>query len=534
MAPLEGAAEIRKALLANDFAGNNARPAEVEKRLNGLLANRELARTLAAFTQAGAPVRYRSVDIRNAAEVRTVFEEARRDFGPIRALLHGAGVLEDRLIVDKSIEQFARVFDTKVGGFKALLAAAEPDELKLIVAFSSVTARRGNKGQADYAMANEALNKLAQAESRRRPACRVVAVNWGPWDGGMVGPALKREFERQGVPLLNVRDGAAALWRELSRGAAEPVEIVIGGDLESERPPAVRQAPAPELSLLFEREIDVDSCPVLSSHMIDGCAVVPLALMTEWFGHGALHENPGLMLHGLEDLRVLNGIRLREPSKLIRLLAGKTQRRQQFFEVELELRNGLREGKDVIHSRAKALLVEAFAPPPPYAIPEPLTESGYGRSVEEVYERILFHGSDLRGLRRIRCLNEAGMVAEAAGAPAPERWLKSPLRNGWLCDPLVLDSAFQMASLWCFERRGCVSLPGHAQSYRQFRPAFPAEGALVVLEVREASGRKMRGDFTFLDAEGVVIARLNGFEAVMDESLNRAFKPDRPADAAAL
>jgi hypothetical protein len=118
------------------------------------------------------------------------------------------------------------------------------------------------------------------------------------------------------------------------------------------------------------------------------------------------------------------------------------------------------------------------------------------------------------------------MVADVTRAPAPPQWIAAPLRNSWLCDPLVLDSAFQMASLWCYDQRGCVSLPSRAASYRQFRTAFPPEGVKVVLEVREAGDRKMRGDFTFLDGAGQVIARLTGYEAVMDPLLNRAFKPD--------
>jgi len=46
-----------------------------------------------------------------------------------------------------------------------------------------------------------------------------------------------------------------------------------------------------------------------------------------------------------------------------------------------------------------------------------------------------------------------------------------------------------------------------------------------VLEVQEVTDKKMRGDFTFLDASGAVVARLAGYEAVMDPLLNRAFKP---------
>jgi NAD(P)-dependent dehydrogenase (short-subunit alcohol dehydrogenase family) len=49
--------------------------------------------------------------------------------GPITGLIHGAGVLHDRLIVDKTVEQFRQVYATKVEGFKNLLSATEADRL---------------------------------------------------------------------------------------------------------------------------------------------------------------------------------------------------------------------------------------------------------------------------------------------------------------------------------------------------------------------------------------------------------------------
>jgi NAD(P)-dependent dehydrogenase (short-subunit alcohol dehydrogenase family) len=156
-------------------------------------------------------------------------------------------VLEDRLIVDTRPEQFERVFDTKVKGFLSLMAAMPEDDLKYIVLFSSVTARIGNKGQAAYAMANEALNKMAVAESQRRPGCRVVSVNWGPWQGGMVTASLKREFERQGVTLLPVADGVQSLLQEMTGGVGRPVEVVIGSMLN---PVGIETAP-PEPARIF-------------------------------------------------------------------------------------------------------------------------------------------------------------------------------------------------------------------------------------------------------------------------------------------
>jgi len=61
------------------------------------------------------------------------------------------------------------VFNTKVSGFQNLLESTAGDNLKHLIIFSSIAARTGNKGQVDYAMANEVLNKLAIQESAKRP-----------------------------------------------------------------------------------------------------------------------------------------------------------------------------------------------------------------------------------------------------------------------------------------------------------------------------------------------------------------------------
>ena len=160
-----------------------------------------------------------------------------------------------------------------------------------------------------------------------------------------------------------------------------------------------------------------------------------------------------------------------------------------------------------------------------------MVAKAYTKKTEDVYDKILFHGIQLHGIRKIVSCSSRGMVAHISPAPAPDQWISTPLRNQWIGDPLVLDSAFQMATVWCFEEKGIVSLPSYAASYRQYCSQFPSDGVTAVLEIKEATGRKMRGDFTFIDANDVIAASLSGFEVIMDPSLLKAFKPQYKASA---
>ena len=315
---------------------------------------------------------------------------------------------------------------------------------------------------------------------------------------------------------------------EMTGDKSWPVEVVIGANIMPEKvtgqnkPLTLKKKG--NLSLAFDREIDVVSHPILKSHVLDGKPVVPFALMTEWLGHGALHANPGLFLQGIDDMRLLNGIKLDHEKKRMRIMAGKARKKGSLFEVDVEIRNGIQDNAEVIHTRAKAILTDNLSKPPLFKNSENIDSDPYLRSIDEVYEKILFHGKDLRGIDKIISCSPHGMTAQISAAPSPEQWLTDPLRSRWIGDPLVLDSAFQMAIVWCFEEKGVVSLPSYSASYRQYSNNFPSEGVKAVLEVKEVTDHKMRGDFTFLDPDNVVVARLTGYEAVMDDSLFKAFK----------
>ena len=545
---VEDEREMKKAILENEFQSAPPTPANVEKIYRRYAAAREIRRNIQEMERKGSVVRYMPADVCDADKIAEVLESVRSEFGPIRAVIHGAGVLEDRLIQDKTPEQFQKVYDAKIKGLRNILNSVASDPLRHLVLFSSVAGRFGNRGQVDYAMANEVLNKTARREAALRPDCRVVSVNWGPWDGGMVSPALRKEFERRNIPLIPLDEGAKCMVDLMRGGPGGAVEIVVGAPIsdavaaaetETEKTQASQVAERAEqaeskLSLTFQRELDLERHPVLEAHRIAGKPVVPLALMTEWLGCGALHENPGLTLQGLDQLHVVNGIKLGEEKKTIRLMAGKARRSNGGFEVDVEIRDGFSEGRQIVHSRAKAILGDTLPEAPSFDKSRFVDAGGYARNIGEVYDRVLFHGAQLQGIKKILSCTPEFMVAEIAPAPPPEKWMADPIRTRWIADPLVLDCAFQMAIVWTFEQKNMVCLPSFSESYRQYRRRFPSGPVTAVLEIKDATDRKVRGDFTFLDENDTVVARLTGYEALMDPSLFKAFKSGSPSERAGL
>jgi hypothetical protein len=267
---IEDDAGLRRALVANGEAeGLLVVPTGIAARAARVLANREIRATLDALAAAGSPARYFDVDVQDAAAVAAALDIVRREWGPITAIVHGAGVLADRGIADKTDAQFDRVFDTKVAGLRALIAATSADPLTAVCLFSSVAARTGNPGQCDYAMANEVLNLVACAEQARRGnACMVRSIGWGPWAGGMVTPGLRTHFEERGVPLIPIDVGAKIFADEVG-SAGDDVVVVVGGETDD----GLLGIHAPA-ALSVDVGVEGRPHPYVDDHRIAGAAVV--------------------------------------------------------------------------------------------------------------------------------------------------------------------------------------------------------------------------------------------------------------------
>ncbi len=501
-------AAIKKALLERAPADRRPTPKQLAASTKELLAARDIRATLVNAADAGISVVYRQVDVREPSAVKAVLDEARSKLGPIRGIVHGAGVLRDKRIEDKRDDDFDQVLDPKIAGLHSILEATRADELKVIALFASVSGRFGRRGQADYALANQALVSIAQAEVSRRPNCRVVALDWGPWAGGMVTPALEATFQAEGIALIPLEVGAKALVDELRGRTAGPVEVVFGAGFGE----------ADEAGWSMARSVRIErSWPVLADHRLSGKEVLPLALTLEWFTQTASLLADGRHGVTIEDVRVLRGVTLEADKEELSIWTGRPEGRDQSLVIPVELRNR----KDAVHVRAQVVIADRL---PTVERLRPPAATPFTTPVSELYASQLFHGPSLWALRSIESLSDDGMTLTLKTHATSERMIPGP-SIPWALDPLTVDGVFQALIVWTRAIRGAPSLPSKLGTVRVFG-TFAAGDAKAIVRIRSTEGAIVTSDVDLLDATGALVARLDGYECTVSGSLNKAFAAD--------
>jgi NAD(P)-dependent dehydrogenase (short-subunit alcohol dehydrogenase family) len=222
-------AQVRELWIRRELKGGSPRPpAAIEHEVQELLRKREIRRNMEALRQAGAQVEYHVVDVTDEARFGALLDSIYERHGRLDAVLHGAGMIADKLVADKSPESFDRVFDTKVDSAFILYRRLRPETLRLMMLFGSTAGRFGNPGQGDYSAANEVLNRLAWRMSKEWTSTRVISVNWGPWQGaGMAREAVNLQFLGRGITPISVQGGCHFALDEIRFGGRD-AEVIAG------------------------------------------------------------------------------------------------------------------------------------------------------------------------------------------------------------------------------------------------------------------------------------------------------------------
>ncbi|GAX59142.1 beta-ketoacyl synthase [Candidatus Scalindua japonica] len=198
---------------------------------------REKLKGIEAF---GGEAVYLQADVCSYVDMENVVREARKRYGSINGVIHGAGVIEDAFIMKKDKESFERVLNPKVYGLLNLDQVTAEEKLDFFVMFSSLTSVIGNMGQSDYASGNRYMDSYAELREQLRGSGKrsgvSLSINWPLWkDGGM---RLHEESERllfkiSGMKPLSSETGIRAFesgMKSISTNPSQNQLIIAEGD----------------------------------------------------------------------------------------------------------------------------------------------------------------------------------------------------------------------------------------------------------------------------------------------------------------
>lgn len=484
-------------------------PKDIEKAYRNILSQRELSASFAALRSYGAEVVYEVVDVSKDAELRVALQSLHERYPVIKGVIHGAGVIRDKMIVDQHEEELAEVLDTKLRILPFLENLAQAGTA-WIVFFSSSTARLGRKGQGAYALANEILNRASSYLSSQYNL-RALALNWGPWDGGMVHDGLKKLFASEGLGTIPLDRGAALqtyLLEHPSLGSGEWLVLGEGGK-EILGDQIIRAE-----TVLAQQTISIENTPILIDHVIKSRAVVPAALLAEWMIEAASKQFPGLVLKDITKFQVWKGLVLDVDTKLPIEIVAISQADQS---IDVVLRSRTAEGQ--LRPHAHALLGFSKDFPLSSSTWEAIEEDEALANVKP-YEEILFHGESLQFIERVLHNSPGRFVAELSLFGGAADWSRT--QNAWFAQAPLLDAIFQGAILWSSLSKNSRCLPSKFQKATYYQ-AWSAQNATLDLHIEVLGDHRLVAHGRVYGEDGKLIAEVEGFEATLDASLAESF-----------
>jgi NAD(P)-dependent dehydrogenase (short-subunit alcohol dehydrogenase family) len=509
--------ELKKRIMQDFIArGEKPTPMAVQKVYKQLLSQREIAKTLLALQQAGARAEYISADVTDAPALEEKLRTTVGRMGAITGIIHGAGNLADKRIEKKTERDFETVYAAKVQGLENLLRCIRPNQLEHLVLFSSVAGFYGNAGQTDYAIANEILNKSAHLVKQFHPNCRVVSINWGPWDSGMVTPELKRAFAQRNIEVIPLDVGAHMLIAELARRDA--AQVVIGSPITPQP-----ETLTPELKTYrIRRRLGLNANPFLWDHQIGEHCVLPAACAASWFARTCEQLYPGYTFFSLENFKVLKGI-IFDKVRVCELVldvkeVAKIDSERVIFETNLW--SEADSGKLFFHYSARVTIGSTIPAIPIYHTFKRDREQ-FAAATSFYRDGTLFHGSCFQGIESVLNFSAQKLTLQCIAPPLDERQ-----QGQFPIDPLnpyIADTLIQAILIWNQHFHQAGSLPSEIKKIEQFRPLQFNEKYYISVDVKSSTEINTIADVTAHDSQGEIFLRLSEAKVMLNKQLNPLF-----------
>ncbi|MGI2216535.1 SDR family NAD(P)-dependent oxidoreductase [Shewanella baltica] len=576
--------ELKAAAIAHiQSLGEKPTPKQVDALVWPVQSSQEIAAALEAFTAVGASAEYLSLDVNNPDAIASTIVPI-TELSPITGIIHGAGVLADKHIQDKTLDELARVYGTKVTGISNLLAALDLDKVKLIALFSSAAGFYGNTGQSDYAMSNDILNKAALQLAQQLPNAKVMSFDWGPWDGGMVNPALKKMFMDRGVYVIPLKAGAELFASQLLSNTG--AQLLVGTDMQGSAPhddtsnklqetegsnlkkpeaDLTTDASGPHALLnalnpsavnisavKLQRTLDPKAMIFIEDHCINGNPVLPTVCAIQWMREAAFDvlkqpvkvQSYKLLKGIIFDTAVLQNGALESAAPIT---------------LELELApialtdKAAKDTDEYLSGQFSALI--SFEGRPQYqailviddaAIDNLATNSkatafdahslaGLSAitTASSLYsDGTLFHGPRLQGIESVVKFDDASLVAKVSlphialadcGSFVPNL---APKGSQAFAEDLLLQAML----VWARLKYGAASLPSSIGEFISHAPFAFGDTGYLVLEVVKHSGRALEANIALYHQDGRLSCEMNNAKVTISKNLNGAFLANKVAN----
>ncbi|MBU3916648.1 SDR family NAD(P)-dependent oxidoreductase [bacterium] len=511
--------ELKKRCMEDMIArGEKPTPVKIMGLLKPMLAGREIKETLRAIKEKGGQVEYLSADINDSKNLGRKLEAVIKKYGNVTGIIHGAGVLADKLIEDKTEQDFEAVYSTKIDGLNSLLDCVKPDQLKHLVLFSSAAGFYGNEAQSDYAAANEILNKFSQLFKQKHPSCHVIAFNWGPWDGGMVTPELKKLFKERNIDVIPVNIGSRIMADELVSDNHRISQLVIGSSM------IIPSKLAKELKAFqIQRKLELAENTFLKDHIIGGEPVLPIICSISWMADCCEQLYPGYRFFSCESAQVLKGIVFNKTTSSDFFLDIAEKQKSELdgitFEVKVSSRNP--KGNPVFHYSAVIKLRKDKPECVSYDRFDE-TESDPLEGDQFYQDGTLFHGPIFQVLRKRVNIDSKKLTLQCQAVEISEEHQgQFPVKSfNYFAD----DGQLQALLVWVRHFYDAGSLPLKIQKGEFYSKIPFGEPYYISLEVISDSNSKLVADIVAHNENGDVFSRIFGAEAAISKNLTNKFQ----------
>ncbi|MCM2450198.1 type I polyketide synthase [Agrobacterium vitis] len=488
-------------------------PKLIDQTVRGVLAGREIRQLLAALEKLGSHASYLSLDISSPA-ISSLGDHPEIQKAAKISLVHGAGALADAAIAQKKISEMDRVFTPKIFGLAGLINALTGKPFHRVLLFSSVAGLFGNPGQADYAMANEMLNRFAASQSVK--GVDVRAINWGPWLGGMVTPEIRDIFMKRGVPIIPRDIGGQFFARETAMPLPATGAVLVGGL----KPINARFVPFAELPQAPRRLAlsghDWTKSLLLADHQIKGRPVVPAAFVLGLVADGLESLLPGWTFSGFDQFNVLNGLVINKDWRGDFELSLSALRAETEETIRLDVL--LADGSGRPRYKADNILLRkaAFMPPQPgKALPslEPSTPANGFYT-----DGTLFHGESLQMLKTYRKLETASYLFRIAQPAAIHSAALNGFADSTLLDAVSVDAVLQAALAATRLEADSPSLPMRLGSATLTSRPEPGSDWLIAARLKASRAQELDWELTGYDLDGRLQMQLVATTVKRDEA----------------